>query len=80
MMNKKQDFLEALNEMWFAFCAVVDVEKYPLYIEKFIEAKDRAHGLLSDLAKEEMELCTEVMGECSACDKCPICGEEMEGY
>jgi len=69
-MNKKQEFMQCLNEMFQSFAAVVDVEKYPLYIERFIEAKDKAHSLLSDLAKEETELCIEVMGECPGCGKC----------
>ena len=77
-MNKKREtFMECLNEMWHAFAAVVDVEKDSLYIERFVEAKYKAHGLLADLANQEMELCTELEAECGTCGKCPVCGEVL---
>lgn len=50
---KKLEVMECLNKMWAAFIRVAKPEEDKGTIERFIDAKDRVHQLLSEMANEE---------------------------
>lgn len=56
-MRNGMEIVKCLDRMWMAFVrSVDDVEKYETQIMEFVEAKDRAHELLSAEAKEDEEI------------------------
>jgi hypothetical protein len=61
-MNPRMKFMECLGNMWEAFRSGVPTDRKE-EIERFVEAKDTAQGLLSSI-------CTKGLDECLDCNLC----------